>query len=143
MDQVPLNEFERQLEAARQSGAPAELRHVVLTDVRRELRTAHWDRRLARFAVLLLVVGIGANAALMLRGNPHAARSPAGGPTRESLVQVAVSVAEATDARTGRRFARQLAALAGRDLTGDEAIAIEAAVASHPVDDISPNGNEG
>jgi hypothetical protein len=52
---------------------------------------------------------------------------------RRSLVDTAVVVAEATDARTGRQFARQLAAMTGYKLTVDEAAAIDAAVgqASH------------
>ena len=38
----------------------------MLDDVERELRAARWDRRLARAAVVLLVVGVGMNAALVL-----------------------------------------------------------------------------
>ncbi len=48
--------------------------------------------------------------------------------TRQSLVDTAIVVAEATDAATGRRFARQVAAISGHELTADEAAAIDAAI---------------
>jgi hypothetical protein len=44
------------------------------------------------------------------------------------LVQVAATVAEATDAETGRRVARQLAMLGGRELSGAQNAAIDAAL---------------
>jgi hypothetical protein len=47
---------------------------------------------------------------------------------RQSLVDTAIVVAEATDARTGRQFVRQLAAMTGHKLTVDEAAAIDAAI---------------
>jgi hypothetical protein len=48
--------------------------------------------------------------------------------SRQSLVETAVVVAQATDAATGRRFARQLAAISGHKLTADDAAAIDAAI---------------
>ena len=91
---------------------------------------ARWDRRLVRAAVLLLIVGVGMNVSLTLVGS----RSPelrashvVHDRTQESLVETAIVVAEATDAETGRRFARQMAALSGRELTDQETAAIDAA----------------
>ncbi len=57
---------------------------------------------------------------------------------RQSLVETAVVVAQATDASTALQFARQLAAMTGRELTPDEAAAIGAAVRRH-----SPHGEQG
>ena len=109
---------------------PSELRGAVLRDMERELRAARWDRRLGRVAVLLLVVGVGLNASLSL----HVSTSPRPRPgqmavdgARDSLIETAIVVAEATDVETGRRFARQLAAMSGRELTDQELAAIGAA----------------
>lgn len=130
MDQEPLDEFERQLAIARPAGTPTDLRHVVLNDVERELRAARWDRRLARAAMVLLVVGVGMNASLALPGSrPSDARTGqfANDRSQKSLVETAIVVAEATDAETGRQFARQMAAMSGRELTDQEIAAIDAA----------------
>jgi len=130
MNQEPLDEFERQLAATLSARAPAELRQVVLNDTERELRAACWDHRLARAAVLLLVVGIGMNASLaLLDSRPHEPRvgHVADDRTQKSLVETAIVVAEATDAETGRQFAQQMAALSGRELTDQEIATIDAA----------------
>lgn len=130
MDQEPLDEFERQLAATRPAGAPTDLRRAVLNDIERELRTARLDRRLARAAVLLLVVGVGMNASLAIlssRPNDSRAGQVANDRSQESLVETAIVIAEATDAETGRQFARQMAALSGRELTDQEIAAIDAA----------------
>lgn len=145
MDQEPLDEFEQQLAATCPAGPDSELRRVVMSGVARELRAARWDRRLARAAVLLLVVGVGLNALLAIRGSrPDGRRAGqvAADRSQESLLETAVVVAEATDPETGRRFAQQLAAWSGRELSGDELAAIDAAVKSHSTR-IEPNGNEG
>ncbi len=122
---------ERRLESLGSRRVPSDLRENVLADVHRELRAARWDRRLARAAVVLLVVGVGMNAAMGLRSSD----SPSGhvashrpGESRQSLVETAVVVGQATDASTALQFARQLAAMTGRELTPDEAAAIGAAV---------------
>jgi hypothetical protein len=131
MNDDSLEVIERQLTAVLSSGAPPELRGAVLADVQRELRAARWDRRLTRAAALLLVVGVGLNVAIGLRSTGSREAAPqqmARSNSRQSLVDTAVVVAEATDAATGSRFARQLAAMSGRELTADEAAAIEAAV---------------
>lgn len=130
MDQEWLDELERQLSATSPPGAPRELRRAVLADVERELRAARWDRRLARAAAILLVVGVGLNAALVWQGGStleqhqqQLARQPAS----DSLVETAIVVAEATNTETAQTFARQLAALRGRELTDQEIASIDAA----------------
>jgi hypothetical protein len=130
MEQEPLDEFESQLAARQNAHVPSDLRLVVLGNVDRELRASRWDRRLARAAVLLLVVGVGMNASLALvgsqRNEPRVGRV-ASDHSEQSLVETAIVIAEATDAETGRRFARQMAAMSGRELTDQEIAAIDAA----------------
>jgi hypothetical protein len=121
-------QIEQQLAGLRPVGAPRELRAVVLADVHRELRSSSWDRRLARVAVVLVIVGVGLNAAFALPQRVPAPQILAAKPTQESLVQVAIGVAEATDVPTGRLVARRLALMTGRPLSGDDAAAIDIAV---------------
>jgi hypothetical protein len=125
-----LAELEQQLSQVNPAGAPAQLRAAVLSDVSGELRAARWDRRLARAAVVLLVVGVGLNAALVWQGGsateshrPQLAHQAA----EDSLIQTAIAVAEATNTETAQTFARQLAALRGRELTDQEIATIAAA----------------
>lgn len=125
-----LAELEQQLSQANPAGAPAQLRSAVLSDVANELRAARWDRRLARAAVVLLMVGFGLNAALIWQGDgaveqPH--RQLANDSAEDSLIQTAIAVAEATNTETAQTFARQLAALRGRELTDQEIATIAAA----------------
>jgi hypothetical protein len=131
MIQESHDELERLLAAAPLPGAPAELRSGVLSSVERELRAARWDHRLARVAVLLLVVGIGMNASLVLKES-RTQGSPSGRIAQDrqenSLIKTAIVVTEATDVETGRRFVRQIAAMSGRELTDRELEAIDAAI---------------
>lgn len=131
MNGESFEQIEVQIASLQLNGAPSGLRAAMLADVQRELRAARWDRRLARAAAVLLVVGVGLNLAIALRtaesGRSQQARMVPSG-SRQSLVDTAVVVAEATDLATASRFARQLAAMSGRELTADEAAAIEAAV---------------
>ena len=131
MDSESLEQVERQLAGFRPSAAPAELRASVLAEMQRELRAARWDRRLARAAAVLLVVGIGLNLAIGISSSGSSdvrSRPVAHSNSQQSLLDTAVVVAQATDAATGRRFARQLAVLSGHELTEAEAAAIDAAV---------------
>lgn len=128
-DNESFNEFESQLATAGRPGAPAELRDVVLKNVERELRAVRWDRRLMRAAAILLAVGIGLNAFQVLAPtesttsrNQQVARAG----SSEALIETAIVVAEATNAHTGRLFARQWAAMSGRALTDHEIAAIDA-----------------
>ncbi len=119
--------IERQIAGVGVPDAPKQLRAAVFGDVQRELRAARWDRRLARAAVLLLVVGVGLNGAIGTHADRSVRRQMAGHATQEALVQVAVGIADATDAKTAQLYARQLAAMTGRALSADDAAAIDAA----------------
>jgi len=138
MSEDSLHQIELQLAGIRPAGAPRELRAALLNDIHAELRASRWDRRLARIAAVLLVVGVGMNVATGLRVSAErgTAADVAGSPARKSLVDAAVVVAEATDARTGSQYARQLAYIAGRPLSDDEAAAIDAAVHYTPADGV-------
>jgi len=138
MSDETFEQIERQIASVRRPGSPAELRGAVLGEVHRELLAARWDRRLARVAVALLVLGVGMNVAVGVRSafEVGRVRQVAVLSSRQSLVDTAVAVAEATDAQTGSRYARQVAAMIGHELTVDDAAAIDAAVrhrASHGV----------
>jgi hypothetical protein len=131
MSDESLEQIERQISLLRGINSPAELRGVVLEDVRRELQSARWDRRMARLTAALLFVGVGINLLIGVRSGtsyPGRLADDRQAVTRTSLVDTTVLVAEATDAATARRFARQMAAMAGRPLTEDDAAAIDAAV---------------
>ena len=112
------------------SGPATELRSAVLADMHRELSAARWDRRLARAAGVLLAVGVGMNLAIGRQSSrsSNSTNQVAVGPSRESLVQFAVTIAEATDPETGSRFARQLAVMSGMSVSSEESAAIDAAV---------------
>jgi hypothetical protein len=129
MNETDDDALERQLFKVRMGSPPGELRGRVLAKVHDELSAGRWERRFARAAVILLAIGVGINAVVGLRvDRPHDGSQVAGGPSRESLVDAAVAVAEATDPETGRQYARQLAALSGRSLTLDQASAIDEAI---------------
>jgi hypothetical protein len=122
------DELESQIAAASPAGAPAELRRAVLNNVERELRAARWDRRLARAAVILLAVGIGVNAYQVLsptQATTTHSHQIARAESSETLIETAIVVAEATNADTGRLFARKWAAMSGRALTEREIAAID------------------
>ncbi|MEX2316189.1 MAG: hypothetical protein WD669_03490 [Pirellulales bacterium] len=141
MNDEPLEPFEQRLLSMRARQAPQQLRSSVLSEVQRELRRARWDRRFARAAAVLLVAGIGLNAAVVWRtaGPGHSlSANVARSNSRPWLVETAVIVAEATDAATGIRFAHQMAAMGGRTLTADESAALDAAVRQ-----ASTNGDRG
>jgi len=130
MNDDSLAELEQQLAQAHAAGAPSQLRAAVLSDVSNELRAARWDRRLARAAVILLTVGVVLNAALVWQGSSATQQHPtqlAHQPAKDSLIQTAIAVAEATNTETAQTFARQLAALRGRELTDQEIASIAAA----------------
>jgi hypothetical protein len=128
MQDESFKNMEQCLANVRCHGAPVVLRDNVLCDVHRELLAARWDRRLARAAVILLIVGAGMNAAVLFPERAQSTHIMAVAPRRDSLVQLAMSVAEATDLHTGQQVARRLAAMTGRPLSGEDAAAIDAAV---------------
>ena len=120
-----LQPVEDQLARWRQDGAPPELRTVVLRQVRRELRAACWDRRLARVAAVLLIVGVGINVAIVWQHPGPAGGHVATRPTLQAIGELAATVAEATDVETATLFARQMASLRGWPARGEEATIIE------------------
>jgi hypothetical protein len=135
MDEESLEQIEWQLAGTPMPAAPSGLRAAVLSGVQRELRASRWDRRLAWTAALLLIVGVGLNVGIVWQesiagGSRTKSRAPMA--SRQSLVDTAVLVAEATDAATGSQFARQLAALSGRELTADDAAAVDEAISQSP-----------
>jgi hypothetical protein len=145
MDHDALEKVERQLASLPRNDAPYGLRAAVLANVSRELRAAQWDRRLARTASALLLVGVGLNMAIGLpSADLRGGQSPteARASSQQSLLDAAIVVAEATDAATASRFARQLAAMSGQELTHDQAAQIDAAV-SRAADHGGTNGNRG
>jgi hypothetical protein len=145
MSDERFEQIERQFAAMRAVGSPAELRGAVLGSVERELRAARWDRRLARVAAVLFGMGIGINVSSGLWsdgiGGGRLVRERRS-ETRPSLVDTAIVVAEATDAPTALRFARQMAALTGRKLTDGETAAIDAAV-QRTAPQLGTNGDRG
>jgi hypothetical protein len=93
----------------------------------------------------LLLIGVGLNASLVVRSsrlNDNQRVYSAGVNSRQSLVDTVIVLAETTDAATAGRFARQLAAMSGRELTEDEAAAIDAAV-KRASRHSTTNGNKG
>ena len=128
MSDNSFNMIELQIAGVGAPAAPRELRAAVLGDVQRELRAARWDRRLARAAVVLLVVGLGLNAAMRLPRHAPSSRFLAATPNPESFAQLAISVAEATDIQTGRQVARRIATMTGQPLSGEDAAALKGGV---------------
>jgi hypothetical protein len=128
MDGDSFDMIERQIASVGAPDAPKELRSVVLGNVQKELRAARWDRRLGRTAAAMLMAGVGLNAAVAWHSDRSQPSRLAAGPTRDSLIHTAIIVAEATDAPAARRYARQFAALRGRQLSGEDAAAIDAAI---------------
>jgi hypothetical protein len=145
MNDEELDNLERQLASLHLPIAPLELRGFILADARHELQAARWDRRLARAAAVLLVVGVGLNLSIGLpstSGTTVQERPVARSGAQQALLDTAIVVAEATDAATGGRFARQFAAMSGRALTDVEAAEIDAAIKRASTHG-SINGNEG
>ncbi|HEX2477497.1 MAG TPA: hypothetical protein VHK01_22260 [Lacipirellulaceae bacterium] len=129
MENESLEQIERQLIGLHPSAAPGALRAAVLAGVHRELQGARWDRRLARATAVLLVLGVALNVSIGVHSvNSRDTNQQIARTSSQSLVETAVVVAEATDAATGRRFARQFAAMAGFELSSAEAAAIDAAL---------------
>jgi len=128
MNDEEFEQLERQLTSLRLPIASPKLRQVVLADAHRELRAANWDRSLVRAAGALLLAGVGMNLMLSFGPTSTMQSTLVGSQSAESLAQVAVTVAETTDAQTGRRFALHLAAFAGWSLTSEQAAAIDSAV---------------
>jgi hypothetical protein len=133
MDEPSFEQLERLIASCGPAGAPPELRWTVVAQMRRELAAARWDRRMGRLAAALLVAGVGLNAAIGFSA-ANSERPPlAAGSSPDSFVQAGVTVAQATDAETGRLVARQLAAWDGRRLTTEQLATLDAAIAAAPL----------
>jgi hypothetical protein len=139
-----VEELEERLAGLSLSGASKDLRDKVFANVHRELAATRWDRRFARAAAVLLAIGIGMNVAVGLQsgGSMNGSRQVAGGPSGDSFVQAAVAMSEVTDAETGSRFARQMAAMSGVSLSSEQSAAIDAAVKQHSRPTVS-DGKDG
>ena len=98
---------------------------MVLGQVRRELRAACWDRRLARAAAVLLAVGVATNVVFVGRQAGSATGHVATRPALQAIGEMAADVAEATDVETASLFERQMVALRGWAATGEEATKVE------------------
>jgi hypothetical protein len=122
------SETERQLATLAPDDASSDLRDQVLADMRRELRSSRWDRRLGRFATFMLLAGVGINAVMALGVNDgrHLVHEPS---PRGSLVQTAVAIAQMTDPETGRQMAQQIAAWNRQIMTDEQWAAFQAALA--------------
>jgi hypothetical protein len=143
MEPESLGPLESMLADVPVPNAPMALRQQVLRKVDRELAAARWDRRLARTARTLLILGVAMNVAIgvpwtelaspprqrIVRQQPH-----------ETLLEAAVHVAEATDAESGRRFALHLASAAGWTLTTDDLRAIDIAIEQRSHDSAPKGG---
>lgn len=145
MNDESLDQVEQQLSRLRPPDAAAEVRAAVLADVRRELRANRWDRWLARAAAVLLAVGVGLNASLVVwsgMATSSGSEPLVGDPSKDALAETAVRMADATDAATGRLLARHMLALSGRQLgAGDTAVIDRAIENRDPQSDV--NGGDG
>ncbi len=125
-----LESIERHLTNLPLPSAPPNLRSAVLKDVHRNLKAQRWDRRMAWAAVALLVVGVGINGALGWTNRNSSASQTFAISRPDVITRAAVVVAEATDAETGRQFARRLAALSGATLTEHQEAEIQREIKS-------------
>jgi hypothetical protein len=136
-------QIERRVAAAGVLRSPHDLRGKVLADVQHELRASRWDRRLARVAAGLLIVGVGINVVLAASSHRHGDRTAnqiAKSHVRKSLIDAAVDVAAVSDAATARKYARRLAEMTGGALKPAESAAIDTAI-EHRSSRTAPGGN--
>ncbi|HKD38189.1 MAG TPA: hypothetical protein VKB78_15355, partial [Pirellulales bacterium] len=91
MDDRELDPIERQLVSIPAAPAPAGLRASVLAGVNRRLRAERRDRLLARAAGILLIVGIGLNAAVGI-GEKGLGTGPATSGVRLEAVTLSAQV---------------------------------------------------
>jgi hypothetical protein len=123
----PLSEVEDYLASLAHSTAPPGLRDAVMANVRRELQSSRRDQLLARAAAALIAVGLTLN--VVTASNARSTGVERHDPTSQALfVRTAATLAQATDAETGRRIARQLAAWNGLAATRQQRAALELAL---------------
>lgn len=131
MDNSSIDPIERRLAALPTPRPPAQLRQSVLTGVHRQLAASRWDRRLARAAAALLIVGIGLNAAVGWRGSGSSDNRGSSELNPETVSRAAVAIGEGTNAEAGTEIARHLAALGGFSLTAQQETAIQRQIETH------------
>jgi hypothetical protein len=131
VDDSELESIEWQLSQLPLASAPHQLRTAVLSDMRRQVKAQRWERRMAQAAVALLLAGIGMNAAVGWQSRQSGANPAIADSRPEAIARAAAFMAEATDAETGREFARHLAALSGTTLDRQQEAAIERQIESH------------
>ena len=117
MNDDATDSLEQHILGALPSRLPAELRNIVLAKVSRQLTAAKWERRLGRTAAALIIVGIGLNWAATVRYSSPLRTNLSQSVASAAIVEMGVTMAQATDAETGSQWARHLAALSGRTLT--------------------------
>jgi hypothetical protein len=124
MNDDSFDSIEQQLARLQSPASPPSLRVPVLQAVHRELAAQRWDRRLFHLAAALLLIGIALNWSTGLPTHSTTARHVDIAARTESIVDVALTIAEATDAQTGANFAQHLAALSGFSLSPQESAAL-------------------
>ena len=130
MNDESMEHVELQLAHLQPPGAPQELRTIVLGAVHCQLNAQRWDRWVARIAAALVILGVGLNLLVGWRGGQRAATQVAAAAKPDVMVQVAVAVAEATDAEAANCFVRHLAELSGSTLSPEQAAAIQQEIQS-------------
>ncbi len=139
MDQ-DFQHFESSLRELARPGAPPELRGRVLRKVHRQLRGERWEWRAGGFAALLLIAGIGLNLTVTShrQESSGAPTDFAGGP--QALIEVAMTVAQATDPETASRMAQQLVALSGAVLSPEQVATLDRAIHRHTKNTVIKGG---
>jgi hypothetical protein len=120
--------IEDQLRSLSARDLPQELRCSTLASVNRQLATSRWERRFVRATLILLLFGVSLNVRFGSTQVHSSTSQFASKSTAKHLIEVGVTVAEATDAETGTRFAHQMATLAGSRLTSQQVTALEQAI---------------
>jgi hypothetical protein len=116
-DDVNMNEpsvasmIEQHLLRVTPKRAPVEMRSVILASMQSELRSARWDRRLARVAAVLMCLAVGLNGFFGWRGYQQRRLAELQRPTPQAIVEVTEMIALVTDEETGRWFEERLLAL--------------------------------
>lgn len=128
MDDELIDPVEEQLRVLPMGEAPKGLRDVTLATVRRQLAAARWERRIARTTVLLLLLGVALNVRFDTDQEHRSEVDVALKSMPENIIEVGVTVAEATDPETGSRFAKRIANLVGSQMTRQQVIALEQAI---------------
>jgi hypothetical protein len=129
-----IDPIEQQLASLPNLPAPEKLRAAVLRGVERQLRAQRWERRLLRIAAAVFVIGFGLNLSVVWHDNQTLPRGTVGKLNSDSLAQIVVAVSDATDAETGGKLARQIAALYGETLSEAQVAELQRQVRTRSVE---------